>query len=239
MLLRSVHYLPIATTMIAAVLACALLRRYRMRRRDGAPALHLLWWGIGAVIYGAGTALESVATVAVNSAALTKAWYVTGAVLGGYPLAQGSVFLLASPTTARRLTQVTLPVAAIIGALVIASPIDAALLDPHRPSGAALEWTWVRGLTPILNLYAVAFLTGGAALSAWRYARTRSAGSGVRAAANTAIAVGSLLPAIGGAIAKSGTIEALYVGELIGLALIAAGFAAAVHAPSVAPRRTS
>lgn len=213
-----VHYLPIATTAIAVPFTVALLRRYRAK---GGGA-HLLWWAAGVVCYGLGTALESTITLLGNSAGLTRLWYVAGALLGAYPLAQGSVYLLASRRWANRLTWLTLPAVAALAACVLASPVRAEALEAHRPSGAVLGWTWIRYATPFLNLYAVLFLVGGATRSAWRFARTRDSAS--RALGNALIAGGALLPAVGGAYAKSGLVEALYVGELLGLLLIFAGF---------------
>ncbi len=76
----------------------------------------------------------------------------------------------------------------------------------------------MRLLTPVINLYAVFFLIGGAIVSAWRHYRYR--GHSYRAAGNLLIALGALLPGIGGSFAKAGMVEALYVGECIGLMVI-------------------
>lgn len=222
-----VHYLPIATTVLSAIFCTILLRRYLAKP----TALYLLWWGLGVVTYGIGTALESSVTLFGNSVLLTKAWYIAGALLGGYPLAQGSVYLLASRKTADRLTWVTLPFICVVALFVILSPVVPGALEPYRPTGSILAWVWVRAMTPIINLYAVAFLVGGAIYSAWRYAHTRGAGHGQRAIGNVFIAVGGILPGIGGAMAKTGVIEALYVGEFIGLILIWIGFVINVKAP--------
>jgi hypothetical protein len=80
----------------------------------------------------------------------------------------------------------------------------------------------VRLFSPLLNLYAVVFLIGGAIWSAWQYWRRDGASS--RVLGNVLIAVGAILPGIGGAFARSGTVEVLYVTELIGLLLIWAGY---------------
>jgi hypothetical protein len=48
-----VHYIPIATTIIAALFAVVVLRRYSAK-----GGTHLLWWGIGMITYGVGTAIE-------------------------------------------------------------------------------------------------------------------------------------------------------------------------------------
>ena len=211
-----VHYLPLVTTVIAAAFAWTLLRKYRAR-----PTPHIGWWAAGVACYGLGTALESAVTLAGNTVALTKLWYVAGALLGGYPLAQGSLYLLASRRFANRATAVSLPFVVAAGVLVLLSPVVPEALEAHRPSGAALAWGWVRLLTPFINTYAVFFLVGGAAVSAWRFRRTANAGH--RAAGNALIAFGALLPGIGGSLAKAGLVEALYVGELAGIIFIWAG----------------
>jgi hypothetical protein len=85
-----------------------------------------------------------------------------------------------------------------------------------------MEWQWVRLFSPIVNTYAVVFLIGGAIWSAVRYRRQEGASSRVRG--NALIAVGAILPGIGGGFARAGTVEVLYVMELVGLLLIWAGY---------------
>ena len=226
-----VHYLPIGTTVLAAVFCTILLRRYFAKR----TSLHLLWWGLGVMAYGIGTALESSVTLFGNTVWLTKAWYIAGALLGGYPLAQGSAYLLADRKTADRLTWITLPFITVVALLVILSPVVPEALEPYRPTGSILAWVWVRALTPFINLYAVAFLVGGAIYSSWRFAKTPGEGHGQRAFGNAFIAVGGILPGIGGTLAKTGVIEALYIGEFAGLILIWIGFVINVRAPRPVP----
>jgi hypothetical protein len=212
----AVHYLPLVTTALSVVFAASLYHRWSRRRTR-----HLLWWAIGITTYGLGTAIESAITLSGNTVALTKAWYIAGALLGGYPLAQGSLYLSWPRRLADRLTVVSLTFVTIAAMLVIASPVNLAALEAHRPTGAILGWTWLRLLTPVINLYAVFFLIGGAIRSAWRHYRLR--GDVHRAIGNSLIALGAILPGIGGALAKTGRVEALYVGECVGLILILAG----------------
>src|SRR3990172_7713469 len=227
-----VHYVPIATTILSAIFCGVLLRRYR-EKRIGA---HLLWWAGGIACYGLGTATESMVTLLGNSPALNKAWYVAGALLGGYPLAQGSVYLLLSRRTAHLLTALTVPFIVVFSILVAMSPVNAEALELHRPSGDILGWSWIRDFTPIINTYAVFFLFGGAALSAYRFAQRRETHH--RAVGNTLIAFGSLLPAFGGSMAKIGHVEWLYIGEFLGLLFIWGGYVACVSRPT-AERRVS
>ena len=225
-----VHYLPILTTLLSVAFFFVLINRYQLKKRGA----HLLWWAGGVFCYGLGTALESAITLFGNSVPLTKAWFIAGALLGGYPLAQGTVYLLLRRRTADGLTMVTVPVIVAAAVLVIASPVNADLLHSVRPSGSLLEWQWVRKVfTPIINSYAVLFLVGGAVLSAVRFGR--SPATRHRAVGNALIAAGALLPAVGGIMAKADVVEGLYVGEFIGLILIWLGYASCVRRPTAFP----
>lgn len=222
-----VHYVPIATTILSAIFFGVLLRRY-VQKRSGP---HLLWWAGGIACYGLGTATESMVTLLGNSPALNKSWYIAGALLGGYPLAQGSVYLLLSRRTAHLLTALTVPFIVTFSFLVALSPVNAEALQLYRPSGEVLGWSWIRAFTPIINTYAVFFLIGGAVLSAVRYAQ--KSGTGNRALGNALIAFGALLPAIGGGMTKFGHVEWLYVCEFLGLLFIWGGYAFCVLRPIV------
>jgi hypothetical protein len=208
-----VHYVPILTTVLSVLFATSLYRRYLHRRKP-----HLWWWAFGITTYGIGTAIESTITLFGNTIFLTKFWYIAGALLGGYPLAQGSLYLSWKRKFANRLTVVSVLFVVVATVLVILSPVHTSALEPTRPSGAILGWQWVRLLTPFINLYAVFFLIGGAIVSAWRHYYDR--GHSYRAAGNALIALGALMPGIGGSFAKAGMVEVLYVAECAGLIVI-------------------
>jgi len=224
-----IHYLPIATTILSIAFLALLIPR--ARRRRWAP--HLTWWAIGVFTYGVGTALESTITLFGNTAELTKAWYIAGALLGGYPLGTGSAYLLLKRNVAHILTALTMVVIVFGTVVVILSPIRMEALEIHRPSGDVLGWAWVRLLTPFINGYAALFLVGGALWSSIRFATT---GKNPKRALGTAlIAVGGILPGIGGGYAKAGFVEALYVGEFVGLILIWIGYEICLRAPAPLP----
>jgi hypothetical protein len=227
----AVHYVPILTTFLALGFAVVLFRRYHER-----GGLHLLWWGVGMLTYAAGTVTEAATTLFGWQEPVFRAWYIAGALLGGAPLAQGTVYLLLSKRVADRLT-IALIAAISFGAVcVLLSPIRTEMVEPYRLSGRVLGWPWVRLISPFINLYALTFLMGGAIVSAVRYARrveTRH-----RALANTFIAVGALLPGIGGTFTRMGHVEVLYVTELVGLACIALGYRLSVGPALPAPGLT-
>ena len=213
-----VHYLPILTTLLTVPFAIEIGRRWR-RHPD---RLHLLWWTIGIVTYGIGTLTEALTTLVGWREPLFRAWYIAGALLGGAPLAQGTVYLLLPRDRANRLTAMLLAFVTVAATAVILSPIDYAQVESHRPTGRVLEWTWVRAFSPFINLYAVVFMIGGAILSAVRYSRRPETRH--RVFANVLIAIGAILPGIGGAATRMGYTEVLYVTELVGLLLLWAGY---------------
>ncbi|MGE3466009.1 MAG: hypothetical protein AB7J13_03670 [Pyrinomonadaceae bacterium] len=215
--LQPVHYLPILTTVLSAYFLYHIGKRYLEK-----GGTHLFWWAAGVFTYGLGTLLESVITLYGNTPLLNKAWYVAGAFLGGYPLAQGSVYLHLKRRNADLLTCITLPFILVSAVIVFLSPVNVALLEAHRPGGASLGWQWIRLLTPIINIYAAIFLIGTAVWSAIRF--TKIVNGKYRAIGNALIAIGAILPGIGGGMAKAGMVEALYIGEFLGIILIYLGY---------------
>jgi hypothetical protein len=222
-----IYYFPILTTILTIVFAAQIYRRYAQRGRIGN---HLLWWTIGVLTYGMGTFAESYITILGWNPVIFKVWYIAGALLGGAPLAQGTVWLLLKPQTAKRLTFALLTAIVVSAIFVIVSPVNTPV-DLHLPSGRALGWQWVRYLSPFINTYAVVFLIGGAILSAMRYRRVARAGQGDLAElaqdrffGNVLIAIGAILPAIGGASSRAGHTEVLYILELAGIILIWLGY---------------
>ncbi len=223
---QPVHFIPIATTLIALVFAYVVFDHYRERRSGP----HLLWWAGGIFIYGAGTCAEAAVTLFGWHEATFRAWYITGALLGGAPLAQGTVYLLLSRRTANRLTAALVPYISVAAACVLLTPINHALVEPYRLSGQVMQWQWVRLFSPFVNTYAFIFLVGGAALSAFRYRKNRDTYH--RFVGNTLIAVGALLPGVGGMATRLGHTEVLYVGEFVGIILIWMGYRWNVRGPT-------
>ena len=227
----AVHHIPILTTVLSAWFGTHLLLRW-LERPERA---HHGWWAFGVYIYGLGTLAESMVTLWGWSPGAFRLWYITGALLGGAPLAQGSVYFHFKRGTANAMSALLVPYLMVASALVMIVPIDMALVNPHGLSGKVMVWKWVRLLSPIVNLYAVIFLIGGAARSAlhhWRHGGMRALAVG-----NAWIAVGALLPGIGGSFSRAGHTEVLYVLECIGLLCIWRGY---THCVSLerAPSRT-
>ncbi len=215
--IHPVHYVPILTTILSALFFFDIGRRYLTKK-----SRHLLWWSVGVFTYGLGTFLESAITIFGNTAFLNKSWYVAGAILGGYPLAQGSVYLHLKKKNADLLSLITIPFILFASICVFASPVNYEFLEVYRPSGNSIAWQWVRLLTPFINIYAAIFLIGSAFLSAIKFFKVEDGKN--RAIGNILITIGALLPGIGGGMAKAGMVEALYLGEFFGIILIWLGY---------------
>ncbi len=216
--MQFIQYIPIATTLFSVYFFFVLYKHWQHSKQS----TYILWWLLGVICYGAGTITESINTLAGYHPINFRAWYIFGALLGGAPLAQGTVYLLLKKKTANILSAILITVIIISSVLVLLSPLHE-VADPHaKLSGKFLEWTFIRFITPFINLYAFIFLVGGAIYSAILYAKNKDNKS--RFTGNVLIAIGGLLPGIGGSFTKFGYVEVLYVTEFIGICCIYAGY---------------
>ena len=227
MQLPTILYFPIATTFIALLFAWAVFRRYRKKGRGP----HLLWWSAGILLYGVGTFTEAWVTLFGWHEAVFRAWYISGALLGGAPLAQGTVYLLLLRKTADRLTVILVPFILFAAVCVLSTPLHYELVEAHRLSGKVIAWPWVRYFSPFINTYAFIFLVGGAVFSAYRFRKSMQ--NRHRFVGNIFIAAGALLPGIGGMFTRFGHTEVLYATELLGLILIYIGYRCNIGGKSV------
>jgi hypothetical protein len=218
-----VHYIPVVTTLLAVPFALEIFWRWRTYP----DRLHLLWWAIGIATYGAGTFTEAWTTLFGWNTAIFKSWYITGALLGGAPLAQGTVYLMLKRQTGHLLTAALILYVTVASVCVVLAPVDYSLVEAHRLTGRVFGWSWVRLFSPVVNLYAVVFLIGGAILSAIRYSHDPATRH--RMYANVLIAFGAILPGIGGTATRMGHTEVLYVTELVGMLLTWIGYRISVR----------
>jgi len=217
-MIEFIHKIPILTTILSGVFFVILHKAWRAKNK---PA-YFFWWMIGVLCYGLGTLTESLVGIFNWSEIVFKSWYILGALLGGFPLAQGSVYLIFKKSTADVMMYVVVSIILVASVLVILSPIDYSLVEPTRLTGRVLVWKNVRLITPFVNIYAFIFLVGGAAYSAYRYSKDPKFKN--RFIGNIFIALGGLLPGIGGSFTKFGYTEVLYVTELLGIILIYIGY---------------
>src|SRR3954454_997016 len=212
-----VSYIPVLTTLFSLFFLSRIIPHYLAKRSP-----YLLWWTLGVLTFGMGTLTESINAVVGWSELNTRIWYIVGALLGGYPLAQGTIYLLMNRRFADISTAVCSAVIVVAAVCVMLSPISIPPGFDYRLTGRVLEWQWVRAFSPFLNTYAFIFLFGGAVYSAIKYFQNEKGKT--RFLGNILIAIGALLPGIGGTYTRFGYVEVLYITELVGLVFIYLGY---------------
>jgi hypothetical protein len=181
------------------------------------------------------TASQAIAQGSGWSAGLFRGYYLCGGVLTVAWLGAGSAWLQFSPRW-RDVLAGGLAVATLAAAAAVAlAPVDAAALA-HAPSGGPPANSALGGHAFLwaiaLNSFGTVFLLGGALYSIARRRRVR---------ANLWIAGGALVLALSTSMTRAGEYSFVYAGELVGLALMFAGFnltgAKRRAAPAAAPPR--
>jgi hypothetical protein len=214
--------LPFVSAVVSIVLAVFIFKRFLVRR-----GAHLLLWGIGTAFYGVGSFCEAYYGTFGWNPLVFRLWYLFGAVLVAAWLGQGTVYLLIRQKWANALMAIL-----AIGSVYALIRVFGAELDPNQMiansrssgelSGYAIVTPGVRTLTPFFNIYGTVTLVGGAAWSAWIFWRKRVLLH--RTIGNILIAVGAMMPALGGTFSRLGLPGVLYLGELFGIVLILIGF---------------
>jgi len=216
--------LPLCAALVALSFAWLLLRSI-LRRSSGEKVL----WGIGFAAFAVAAAAEAGAQRDGWSPVLFRTYYVAGAILTVACLGAGSAWLLL-PKRARDLVLGGLVVAIVAAVVtVVLAPVDVRALaaTPHGrpPANAALAghaFLWAI----VLNSFGTVFLVGGSLYSILRRRRVRP---------NLWIGGGALVVALATGLSRIGSYEFVYVGELLGIALMFAGFAF-VGRPARRPR---
>jgi len=212
-----IEYIPIITTFFSVFFVREIYHHYKKRKTQ-----HLLWWTIGVLTFGLGTLGESINVLFGWNEINLKYWYIVGALLGGFPLAQGSVYLLMSKKLADFTTWFFVIGIAIGSICIILTPLTIPVDFDYKLTGSVFTWKWVRYFSPIINIYSFCFLVGGAIYSAFKY--YKQIDKEARFKGNIYIAIGGLLPGIGGTFTRMGYVNVLFVTELIGLILIYVGY---------------
>ena len=163
------EYVPIITTIFSVYFFIEIYKHYKVRKTK-----YLLWWSIGVLTFGLGTFAESINVLFGWNEINLKYWYIVGALLGGFPLAQGSVYLLMRRKFANSTTKIFSVIIIFASVCVILTPLDIPKDFDYKLTGAIFSWQWVRYFSPIINIYAFIFLVGGAIYSAIKYYRLKN-----------------------------------------------------------------
>lgn len=211
---------PLLACIISFVFALAVLDQFFAHRRP-----HQAVWIAGLLVFGVATGSEFwVGAFGLNVAAY-RLWYLFGAIFAAAYLGMGTVYLLAPRWIAHRVMAILIVMSIYAIFRVFSAEVNLDVLVPGETlSGEALPGgaTGPRFLTPFFNVFGTIALVGGAIYSATVYWRRKI--MSYRVVSNMLIAVGALLPAVGGALARGGSPNFLYFSELLGVAIIFLGF---------------
>jgi hypothetical protein len=216
-------FLPVAAALVALLFVLLLTRSF-VRRPGGSKAL----WAIGFALFAVATICEAVAQRVGWGPTLFRSYYLSGGVLTVAYLGAGSAWLLL-PRRGRDVMLGALAVATGAAALTIAlAPVDAAALagsaSSEPPVNSALGGHAYL-FAVILNSFGTLFLVGGSLYSVVRRRRVRT---------NMWIGCGAIVVALATGMSRAGDYSFVYVGELIGIAMMFAGFR--LVGPNPAPR---
>jgi hypothetical protein len=205
--------LPVAAALVG-LLFVILLGRSFLQRPAGQKAL----WAAGFACFTVATVCEAVGQRAGWSPALFRAYYLAGGVLTVGFLGAGSAWLLL-PRRGRDAMLGALLVAATAATVaIVLTPVDPHVLartpTGRPPENAALgghAFLWA----VVFNSLGSLVLIGG---SLYSIARRR------RVSANAWIASGAIVVALATGLSRTGDYSLVYLGQLVGIALMFSGF---------------
>ena len=209
--------IPLISTIVSFAFGVTVLDQYFARRQ---PFQFL--WAIGLFMYGISTFTEFYTETFGLHVIMFRLWYLFGAICVAAFLGQGTVYLLVRRRVAHILMAI-LMILSIYGAVrLFSTNID--LGTAKRLTDKIVVPTDIGVLTGLMNIYGTVTLIGGALYSAWIFWRKRILPH--RVVSNVLIAVGALLPAIGGSLLRLGTARGVpfYILELAGVIIIFIGF---------------
>lgn len=211
------EYIPIFTSILAFIFAFEVLRMYRKNRKK-----FLLWWTIWLICFGLGTMSEGINSIFGWDEINFRFWYICGALLGAFPLAQGTIYLLMSEKYGDISSLIGVIFIALGASFVMISPIEILEDFNGKLNGDVLAWQWTRNFSLIVNAYSSLIVFGGAVYSANQYFGQINKES--KFIACLYISFGVILPGIGGFYMRIGYMYVLYITEFIALLLIYQGY---------------
>lgn len=215
----------VLTAIITGVFAVLVLLRYQRKK-----SWHLLAWGIGLVLYSLGSASQAILFSSFNPFVF-KLWYWSGALVVAPWLGQGTFFLLGKRSWAMISFWIVLISSIVGGVIVFGSSLDPSiykasvdLTEQYKEifTSSGFMRTSRIILVIVLNFYGTILLVGGAIYSLYFFFRKKM--PAVRMWGSVSIAIGALLPAMGGVFLLLGNPDYKYLGQFFGGIFLFIGF---------------
>ena len=199
---------PLAASALSLAYAVMVLNQYRRRKK-----MHQLVWTISFLLFTFAAFAEFWSEIAGWNPLLYRFYYVSAASLVAF-MGAGTVYLLAN----RGLAHGFLAFVVVLTLTMLYKALGAELLTANFVPGVTVAGkampSSVRIFSPILTIPGTLALVGGALMSWWK----------TRTAYNLLIAAGAFIIAGSGSAARLGQAQFLYVGEMVGLAVLFGGF---------------
>lgn len=207
--------MPLISAVISLVFAVTVLDQFFARRKP-----YQLIWAIGLFMFFISIgSMFWIEARGMNETAY-RLWYLFGAVLVAAYLGMGTLYLLLR----RRLAHIIMAIL-LVGSVYAAFRVFTVSIDLSTLQGFSRD-TIPQGMRNMyyFNIFGTVALVGGAIYSAWVFWRHRRMQH--RVLSNVLIAIGAILPALGGTLARFGvsssTAHALLI--LLGIIIIFIGF---------------
>ena len=209
--------IPLISAIVSFIFALTVVDQYFARRQP-----FQLLWTIGLFMYGISAFTEFYTETFGLHLIMFRLWYLFGAICVAAFLGQGTVYLLVKRRTAHILMAIIVVISVYSAIRLFTTNID--LGAATRLTDKIIVPTDVGVLTGLMNVYGTVTLVGGALYSAWIFWRKRILPHRIQS--NVLIAVGALLPAIGGSLLRLGAARGapFYILELAGVIIIFIGF---------------
>lgn len=212
---------PAATAVLGMLFTGLVLRQWTQRKR-----LHQLAWSVGLLMYAVAAMMEAYSEfTGVWDPTVYRVYIVLAASLVGF-LGLGSLYLLVKNPIWGHAYLVFLLVclAVFFYGSFTTELVSESLVPGITVGGAGLGpgGTFPRLMSLPFNISGSIFLLGGALLSVFKFSRKPE--YRYRMWANVLIAIGTIVIAAAGGMARSGQTAGLYPAEMVASAILLAGF---------------
>ena len=208
--------IPLISTVVSIAFAVTILDQYFARRRP-----YQLIWAIGMFMYGISTFTEFWTGTWGLTATIYRFWYLFGAICSAAYLGMGTLYLLMKRRAANIIMGILLVLTVYSLIRIFAFPIN---VTGTSLSDLKVMPVDIVSVTGLLNVFGTVALVGGAVWSAWIFWRKRILAH--RVIYNVLIALGAMMPAIGGTLLRFGSpgLTLFFLLELSGAVIMFIGF---------------